>query len=184
MPGSRRHAVVGGWVQHDVDNGGSLDRDEVQQMARALGHKLSEKDLKAAMDAMDGDGESPPAARGYPSAPGRSAPAVILLRPRAQLTEFRLHFHSMSTACLLPSPSPPPTPFGGALGRARGGVDRRRGRRELHGVLHLVEHEQEQGRRPAAHRHLGGAGARRLHDHALLAAWQTAARVARRQAHR
>ena len=45
------------FLSFDEDNGGTLDRHEVQQMARGLGHKLSEAELQAAMDAMDGDGE-------------------------------------------------------------------------------------------------------------------------------
>lgn len=41
----------------DVDGGGSLDRDEIGALARGIGHKLTAKELDAAMKEMDQDGE-------------------------------------------------------------------------------------------------------------------------------
>eukprot|EP01047_Picozoa_sp_COSAG01_P056588 COSAG01_NODE_6435_length_3669_cov_1.367507_3_plen_574_part_01 len=40
----------------DIDGSGSLDRDEVAQLSRNLGHELSPEELEAAMLEMDGDG--------------------------------------------------------------------------------------------------------------------------------
>lgn len=40
----------------DADGGGTLDRDEIRQLARRLGKRLSDKQLNEAMMAMDADG--------------------------------------------------------------------------------------------------------------------------------
>ena len=39
--------------------GGTLDRDEIGALARGIGHKLTDRELDAAMEEMDEDGAQP-----------------------------------------------------------------------------------------------------------------------------